>query len=357
MTDPSSTSNSSAEYRRTRLGQPLLGAFLVAVLLFLAWECVWRARGLRPSVNDDASLWAMHRNRVDEKASSAFVLAGSSRILTDIVPEVLAEETGGACPVQLGIAGAAPWPVLRHFAEATRFRGCIVVDVAPLHAFSLAEDDVAHRRARECLAEFAEQEDTPFWNVERWLQAQAEARLITWLPELSPHTLAAQYARGGYPRKRLWLMTPGRQRWANPDASEEEWEENRLHWQTYYRESYAELYQRGLLPGPAEREALIAQVNEWVRIIQGRGGRVVFVRLPSSGVLRLLERRWFPKSTHWDMLAQTTEARCVHFEDFPEHPLWNCVDDSHLDGPSSVAFTRAFAGLFAGRGVCAVPRD
>lgn len=85
-----------------------------------------------------------------------------------------------------------------------------------------------------------------------------------------------------------------------------------------------------------------------VRMIRDRGGQVIFVVMPASGMVRDIERRRFPRSQFWDRLVAQTSARTVHFEDFPALRDFVCPDGSHLDYRDQVRFTTALvaaAGL------------
>jgi hypothetical protein len=77
-----------------------------------------------------------------------------------------------------------------------------------------------------------------------------------------------------------------------------------------------------------------------VRCLQGRGGRVVFLRAPSSGERWRLEERFHSKKQCWDRFAQRTTAQCVHFRDCRNLAELRCPDESHLDYRDAGRFTR-----------------
>jgi hypothetical protein len=79
---------------------------------------------------------------------------------------------------------------------------------------------------------------------------------------------------------------------------------------------------------------------EAVQKIRGRGGKIVFLRLPHSGGLKELEDRQTPRAKNWDPLLQQTGAPGIYYEDHPELASFNCPEWSHLTAGDSVEFTK-----------------
>jgi hypothetical protein len=85
-----------------------------------------------------------------------------------------------------------------------------------------------------------------------------------------------------------------------------------------------------------------------VAAIQARGGRVIFLVMPTSGLVLAADSKRFPRAAYWDKLVSTTSAKTVHWQDHPELSGFTCPDGSHLDKRNISAFTNAFievAGL------------
>src|SRR5207248_5720161 len=77
--------------------------------------------------------------------------------------------------------------------------------------------------------------------------------------------------------------------------------------------------------------------------LRGRGGKIVFVRLPVSGGLKQLEDQTTPRAKTWDPLLQQTSVPGVYFEDYPELAGFSCPEWSHLSAGDSVEFTKRLA--------------
>ena len=86
-------------------------------------------------------------------------------------------------------------------------------------------------------------------------------------------------------------------------------------------------------------------INAMVDRIQDRGGRVIFVRLPTTGFVHAVEEANFPREKYWNMLAATTKASTINFADYRELSGYTCPEGSHLDSKDSPVFTRALARI------------
>jgi hypothetical protein len=84
----------------------------------------------------------------------------------------------------------------------------------------------------------------------------------------------------------------------------------------------------------------IQSVVDSVHAIEARGGRVIFMRLPSSGPVLELEDRFAPRAATWDRLLRESGAPGVHFQDYPELQGFDCPEWSHLGAEDSVEFSR-----------------
>jgi hypothetical protein len=91
--------------------------------------------------------------------------------------------------------------------------------------------------------------------------------------------------------------------------------------------------------------ATIAELSRDIASIRARGGDVAFVRFPSSGGLRELERRDFPRERYWGRLAGEVDAVAIHFEDFPALGAYQPPEWSHLSREDAVRFTRALVPI------------
>ena len=93
---------------------------------------------------------------------------------------------------------------------------------------------------------------------------------------------------------------------------------------------------------------LVHELKESVRKIESRGGKVILVRFPTSGPLRVAEERDFPRERYWNRMVEGLAA--LHFEDAPSLRSFSCPEGSHLDARDKVQFTAALARELKDRG-------
>jgi D-alanyl-lipoteichoic acid acyltransferase DltB (MBOAT superfamily) len=92
-------------------------------------------------------------------------------------------------------------------------------------------------------------------------------------------------------------------------------------------------------------------LNALVRRFAARGGRVIWVELPSSGRTRAVEERRYPRTQYWEWFAGHVELRgsALSVHDDPALDTFRCPDGSHLDPSDAPAFTRELAGALVRR--------
>lgn len=308
---------------------------LLLTLLFLAvWEGLWRARGFKPELSDDADLWAWTRQRATEGGTTALVFIGSSRGQLDVNLQTVEQETG-IMPVQLSINGASPLPVLEDLAADPQFRGTIICDVEERHLFPQApgHEDNAVRAPRRYVRHFHDQ--NAFKRFEFALKQGIEQNTVFHLPQLTPLNVMQKWRHKRWPRHSYLGMNADRSRPANYQMVDiVEHRKIRISYMT-------ELYKRDAPPSVTKLRQSIAQMRPWIKAIRQRGGEVLFVHLPMSGNYWKTQEKLYPKNQYWDVFAREIGALALYFSDVPALKNFNCPDGSHLDKRDTERFTRA----------------
>jgi hypothetical protein len=310
----------------------MLGGLLF-LLFFCVWEGVWRMRGFKPSLIDDASLWASARRSV---GSDSIVLVGASKTLLGINPTVFAE-TSGVRPVQLAIDGSQAIPVLRNLAEDESFRGVVLFDLME----SEIDGTTPPGKEEKYLQEYRQQNLSD--QIEQWLRHRVQANFVFMKPEIKPSRVWEGLSGGQMPAPFYLQMQPDR--YARAD---------------YSMIDPAKLHGGGnnssrqrLPPGLSAEEFLTrtARLEEYVARIQGRGGQVIFLRMPSSGILWEAQEARYPKSAYWNLFAARTKAMTIHFRDYPELSQYELPDTTHLDYRQAETFTRDLTRIIMAKGL------
>jgi hypothetical protein len=349
---PSSTSSSDRSTPQGRWPRALGVALLLAFLVVAGWEMRCRSMGYAPTLNDTGDLWAEARTELSRSAPDRTVIIGSSRVLFDFDLDVFAEHFGTTKPVQLALPGSKPLQVLEHLAADEAFRGTVLVGVVPGLYFAPQGPPVVnteaalgrHRNwspsqraghqlgklAQKSLA-FIQQEDLTLNALLKSLPVPVrEATKPHLMPELPPYFAGMDDDR----RARMWEQCD----FDSPLAQR-------------IQQIWIPLFTPPPPPPGVTPEAMMEQfmasvendlrrTRESVDLIRGRGGRVVFIRCPSTGTLRQMENQFSPRPGFWERILAESAAPGIHFEDHPELSGFDCPEWSHLTAADATAFTR-----------------
>jgi len=305
-----------------------------------AAEWHWRALGYVPNIRDSAELWSIERDRVYATDKIPLVLLGASRIEFGIDMKLLATLLPRYRPVMLAQNAHYPLATLRDLAADERFRGVVLCDVEAGGLYKMYTD------MQQPLVDYYHRQWSPAWYVHRRIltlwQAHADvadpdlgavATLRRWIAGVSPP--AAEYFRFRADRS------------GDIDYAKTDPEAAKRH--------FAELVARrnGLRADVAPDAWLadLAQVYEWTKRIEARGGTVIFYQSPTSGAVAAADAEMHPRAAYWDRFAATAPAPVLDAMDDPALRAFRLPDDSHLDFRDKPAYTRALVDLLVSRGL------
>lgn len=321
------------------------------VLLLVAWELYWRGQGYEPGYSDSQDLWAIQRERVGQGDGKQTVFIGASRTRFDIDLKTWERETGES-PVQLAMNGAAGYPFLADLAEDTSFKGTVICGVTE-GLFFLPEFTGLAQRAVG-LVRYAKRR-SPSERFSFMLLEPLENRLAMlngW--DLSLSSLINSRPR--FKDREGAVVVPPEP----PLFSTLSRDRQARLWESVTEDSpmgkkiqqiWLPLFGFGPPPGGPPLEAVMASVVRSVKAIEARGGKVIFVRLPSTNELRKLEEARTPRSGLWERLLRETGAPGVHFEDYPELAKYPCPEWSHLSAEDTPKFTADLVAVMRREGM------
>ena len=324
--------------------QNILKAGLLAILLAAAfifsWEAFWRSRGYTPTFNDDKALWAAKRPEAYLPQKDATVFIGSSRIKFDLDLPTWKNITGEE-PVQLSLVGTSPLLLLKDLAEDEDFRGKLVVDVTEVLFFS--QNPAFHRSSSEATAFYAKQ--TPSEQLSNRIGQALESQL-SFLEErrFSLNTLLEDMQLQSRPGVFLFPSFPKGFEWTTRDR------------QTYMSELFlsnpadikkqTSIWEKLIMGDPTPPlagnalEKVLEDVRLYINKIRSRGGRVMFVRTPSSGPMWEAEEKKYPRNQYWERMLSYTGSEGIHFKDDPVTAQMICPEWSHLAPQDVITYTK-----------------
>src|SRR5213078_4821006 len=321
---------------------------IVVIAATTAWELYSRSLGYVPTLNDNEDLWTMARRRVQPES---IVVVGDSRAWFDVDLDEFQKGLGKR-PIQLAMAGSTAWPVLDDLAKDESFHGTIICSFVPGLFFA---PPGSPPMVRAELGEKRYRNQTPAQRVSEYLAMPLEEHVAFLKPDdLSLEALLKQLPipnRPGAlvpPRFPPYFQTEDRERRARM------WEkcaEPGSELAKRIQQIWIPLFTPPAPPTYIPKDVFFAKMNEdiqkrfadvtaAVEKIRSRGGKIVFVRFPSTGGLKELEDRITPREKTWDPLLKMTGAPGVYYSDFPDLSAFNCPEWSHLSARDSVEFTK-----------------
>ncbi|HEV8409181.1 MAG TPA: hypothetical protein VGQ30_01650, partial [Gemmatimonadaceae bacterium] len=302
-----------------------LGALAFAALLLAALEADYRFHGQRPQIPDSEGVLAIVARDAMSAPNSAVIIAGSSRALRGLDAATMSAALDGRRVFQLAQPGISCLPVLEQIARASTFSGTVVCGVEPTSLFG--EDERVRERTGLPLLRLPSATWVGLIDVRLSIVARSHLSILG----LDIRTMAKPIL--------------GLARWPAPGVLADPFlRKSMLHFtgvDTAAADARsARLYETtgGQGTTPLELQQTIAYVAGLAAQISRRGGRVIFVELPSSGRTRAVEERRYPRDRYWDRFASTVGAPTLNSADQATLSAFRCPDGSHLDSDDTPAY-------------------
>ena len=338
---PSSTSSSSDRLPKAPYGRLWLLFVLILAGALASTEIFWRTHGYLPSVVDSKMFWCLHRDRaVSDRGKPKLVIIGASRAQLGIDPTAIGEELPDFEVVHLAIDGTPPYEVLKDLCTDPAFDGTIVCTTT-MGAFYPADPQGDRRDLAYTQFYRNEFHDPTHWRerIDLWFEATLQARLVLLSPRLS---LRSMLTSMGLPQPMYLHMHFDRYR---PSFYRDRTTPEQLEQIRERREPSIEGVEtntNGLDPAIGE------ELRSLCDTLRARGGRIVLVRMPTTGTYWECNNIRFPKETYWDQIESWAGIPTIHFLDHPELSQYECPDTSHLDATDAHPFSHDLGRILRG---------
>ncbi|VAX40759.1 hypothetical protein MNBD_PLANCTO02-1525, partial [hydrothermal vent metagenome] len=283
--------------------------------------------GHKPSVVSDHKLWSLVRANIYEETGKTVVLLGASRIHIGFNTDEFRSRFPDYRLSQLAVSGNSPLATLRDLAEDSQFKGTIICSVT----YAMLRSD--NWSAQQPFVEHFHHQTGLNSRLERKIANAVQQRLALKnsrirLTVVAKHLLIHQK----FPKPFYLRSLPDRSRIADYSSSSKKQLQHRINKRL-----------RSLVPSPYCSPDIWLQeamsVEQYVRKIQSRGGKVIFVRMPVSNQWWELNEEVAPRVSYWDQFAEKTSAITVHYQDYELMKKLYCPDHSHLSRQSAKIFT------------------
>lgn len=311
----------------------------IVVVSLIAWEYSWRHKGYNRGYNDDEGLWMKNRAKVYQPQNEATVFIGSSRIKFDLdIPTW--EKTTGEKAVQLALHGSNPRPALVDLGNDENFKGKLVIDITEGLFFGTREERNMNKRVSYY------KEATPAQRAGDKINFALESQ-FTFLDKdlFSLNAMLTDLripnrkgVRGDviFPPKFSYVTFDRQEIITDTFAKDTAMQR----WQTDIWTMFGALSNEPGVGGDTLQK-ILDEVKVAVGKIIARGGKVIFVRTPSSGGYWEHEPIQFPREKYYDRLLSTTGCKGIHFKDYPDMANFICPEWSHLTREDAVLYTQA----------------
>jgi hypothetical protein len=325
MIVPSYISNSDSRIQTRSLAKTWVFAILIIFFVLGSWEIFWRIHEFKPYIEDNIHIWHLQRSKVSK--NTRFVFMGSSRAQLGLHPDVFTEQFKDS-PVNLSIDGNPPFPVLNDLANDDKFSGIVFCSILPQW---LAEKTPEKNRSSKWVRKYHKK--TILSQIDTYLSILIQKTFVFKNPGLSPKNLTKQIKKKQWPALPYSPMRLDRFREARFTNENTQ----KILFSRIKREK--EISQQSEIISIQEFYERINAVKKDIKKIKQRGGKVIFIRMPSSGKIREIEAATWPRVKYWDVFADNISEPAIHFEDFRELKNFHCPDGSHLDVTDAKKFT------------------
>jgi hypothetical protein len=309
--------SSTSSFRPLPLGwRSLAIAVLFAIVGLTSIEALWRARGVKPSLDDDEILWCQTRAQV---SASAVVIVGSSHVQMGIDPAGLAEALHNPV-VQLAVAGANGIPPLFELLRDQSFHGVLIFEYMPRRLFT--PDTASTKRIQGFMQSCSN--PSLVAGVEARLAGQFQSRLSFMGQEVQPLPVVSYVAHHKHlPHGNHVVLRADRYAEISYQADDiiepDVWEP----------------------PFPtSELNVRFGEMESAIAAFKSRGGKIVLYRAPASGQFLQDEEARFPASQWFKSSAARIGAIPLDFADVPELRDLPLPDGEHPDASTVPALTR-----------------
>lgn len=323
----------------TNLSKAAILMLVIVIVSLCSWEYCLRGKGFTIAYNDDEALWMKNRAKVYEPADKATVFIGSSRIEFDLdIPTW--EKTTGEKAVQLALHGSNPRPALVNLANDEKFKGKLIIDVTEGLFFGTWEDRGMNKRIKYL------KDATPANRVSDKLSLALESQFVfidkelfsmnALLTDLRIPDRKGVQPEGIFPKKFAYESFERQEIMTDEFAKDTSMQRQVTNLWTMWG---ALAKDHGI--GGDTLQKIFTEVKTSVDKIKARGGKVIFVRTPSSGGYWENEPIQFPRAEYWDKILSITNCKGIHFKDYPDMADFVCPEWSHLTQQDAGLYTQA----------------
>ena len=336
--------------------RPWVLIFGTAIIIFLgvvsSMECSLAHLGYQPTVLDSEERWGFERMRASKIGGKALILIGASRIHLGIDLNTVRTETSLE-PIQLAADGSSFVPVLKNLADDPSITGTILIDYTPaaINGARSGKYGVISKNIKEYEHQIGKSDWFSLINIEKNLSTFVQERLRSYADGATP-LMSLQWHIIQWEEPHQYLITlPDRSRLADY---------KKVVMPEFYYARVARTLSVKLdnvkesLSSEAQLRKKIDQLkpednvnyisgSDYIRVlvdkIKSRGGKVFFVEMPTSGMIKEIDEKSFPDAQFLTQFERILDVKVLRSAIDPTLMTYTCPDGSHLDYRDRASFT------------------
>ncbi|MDO3383565.1 hypothetical protein [Gilvimarinus algae] len=296
-----------------------------AIIIFIEFK--WRSLGYHPQLLDSPQLWSIQRSKA--RAPNALVFAGASRTQFGIDLDTVEDMVPSYQPVMLAINGRYPIATLRSLASDKHFNATVILDI---DSRGLQNNN---HSAQESYNSYFSNSWTPSWHLHRLLLSVWQKHATIARPEMGAAATTI----------RLIDNAPKPFKFNSEIADDRSGlihftDTNTKNLARHFAQALALDLEKHPPPTPEKWINDIADVPQWVKAIEARGGKVVIYEPPVSGRQLSLADNSYPRRSYWDLLSARYSLTTVSFRDIQGMQSFQLPDESHIAPQDKSEYTR-----------------
>lgn len=322
---------------RPKFSFSLFGSSLtIAVILLLSYNWYWsEIEGWKAGYDDNAEMWSYWRGQIEYLSSDDIVIIGSSRSHFNNNLDIWDSVTGKR-PVMLSTAGGSPLPVIEDIVNNSKFRGTLIVGIAPGLFFTRPESPGATFIKKDRVDYYHKQTYAQKFN--HWVYGFIDPHFSHLDPDLSLQSLINRIplnVRDSIPPPLIWpqMVTMDKYRSVRMTI--------RMENDTAYQRRQTNIWDFFGYKNHY-RDSIDVIYNQYLPMFdkfKKEGGRFVFISGPESGNYKLHAPTNWPRDQYWDRLINESGGIGFHYEDFPETKNMDPPEWSHLNRKQADIYT------------------
>ena len=245
----------------------------------------------------------------------------------------------------LATQGASPLPVFKDILENTDFSGTLVVGITPPLFFSTTYPEAPPIKRSQTLVEYY-QNRTYVQYINHKLSVPLQTNLAfirdgdeAWDSDVDLKTLLSHIHLGNRGPEPEPPFNNFEEIGLNRHMKMPEYVTQDTAYANTVKKVWTSILTNGNRP-PPDKESTTSAFIELAEAFKARGGQIILLRCPSSGLFKEVEAKGMPRATFWDELVQKSGLKAYHYEDYPQFQNLFLPEWSHLATEDARFFTR-----------------